>query len=270
MALGLHQIDPLWQVVSPKPVDDRERYYYIAGLDLGQTGDNSALVVLEKSVYGAGFCGPRDPRYYVRVLTLYPLNTDYVDIAEDVLSKRLDILTVDATGGGRPFVDMLRRMATSRGFKGRIKPIVVATSSMREAAMREKGFWSVPKRELVGAIVLMYQTQQLVLPGCPECNVRAAKQGAKFVVARGQRVLQAYERAEQAYDGVAQIKQACRCPTGILLGQMGQFKMTITKSANMRFEAKAPNHDDLVMAMGQCCWWAHKFRGNQPAIFVSP
>lgn len=202
----------------------RETKYRIAGLDLGKMSDSSALCVMERRSYTQSFMGPKEPWWKVRVLKNYALGTDYVDIAKEVLSLPIDILCVDATGGGAIFVDVLKDRAIHFGFKGRIKPIVLATSAMREASIREKGYWSVPKREIVTAIISLYQQKLLKLTDGPS--------------------------------------------TQVLMKQMAQFKMSITPSANMRFESKSPNHDDLVIALGLCCWWGGKFGNREPAIFM--
>jgi hypothetical protein len=105
---------------------------FYVGLDLGQSNDYTALAVVEKVEGGLG--GERnDPDLHLRHLERYPLRTPYPDMVAQVaalvedpqlrttrLDRRLgqmvldepDLL-VDATGVGRPVVDLFRE----RGLK---------------------------------------------------------------------------------------------------------------------------------------------------------
>jgi hypothetical protein len=92
---------------------------FIAGLDLGQSMDYSALVIVERqqppreeTVRGST---PPPARYAVRHLTRWDLGTPYPQMVREVT----DLLThpplvadykllVDYTGCGRPVVDMLK------------------------------------------------------------------------------------------------------------------------------------------------------------------
>ena len=61
-------------------------------------------------------------------------------------------LVVDATGVGRPVVDALRNAGLS--------PIAV-TITAGKAVTFEDGLWHVPKRELVRALVVMFEIDRL-------------------------------------------------------------------------------------------------------------
>jgi hypothetical protein len=95
--------------------------HYI-GLDLGQAHDHTAIAVLERSE----ICLGRSPvtferiietRYSFRHLERLPLGMDYPSMVDQVrtLLQRPELaqsptnLVVDATGLGRPVVDLLRR-----------------------------------------------------------------------------------------------------------------------------------------------------------------
>jgi len=52
-----------------------------------------------------------------------------------------------------------------------------------------------------------------------------------------------------------------------LLKQLTDFRMKITKSANFQYGNVAGSHDDLVIALGLCCWFAAKFGNLKPAVW---
>jgi hypothetical protein len=153
---------PMEPVLHRQP-DSAERLYRIGSIDLGQSQDPAAFVALQAPRYGADFIGPPENGWLVRTITEYPLGTDYGTIIQHLLGlKSLDVLIIDATGA-KPFVDWIRRDASRVAWRTRIIPINIATSAMREAAIRDKGFWSVPKRELVNAMVVMEHRGDLKL-----------------------------------------------------------------------------------------------------------
>lgn len=205
-------------------IDDEERWLRIGGLDLGQAQDPAALAVIQTKVYGRDFVGPRLQGWDLVKLGNWPLGTDYGQIIADVLDlKTLSVLCIDATGA-KPFVDWFRREASQKSWPTRIRPINISTSAMREAAVREKGFWSVPKREIVNSLVVMEHRHHLRMPKDKT--------------------------------------------TRLLLKQLADFKMTISRAANQLFGAKAGSHDDLVMALGMACWWALRAGAREPAIMM--
>jgi len=95
--------------------------WYFVGVDLGQARDFTAVAALER----AEVVGEWDPVTYayrkyaelrLRYLERMPLGTTYPRVAERVAKITLTAemagrcsLVVDATGVGRPVVDLLRR-----------------------------------------------------------------------------------------------------------------------------------------------------------------
>jgi hypothetical protein len=86
---------------------------YFVGLDLGQMSDHSALAILEVHEY---LDEHHEPYFAndVRHLHSYPLLTSYPEIVRDIASlltceplAQRSTLIVDATGVGRPVVDLL-------------------------------------------------------------------------------------------------------------------------------------------------------------------
>ncbi len=142
--------------------------FYI-GLDLGQSNDYTALAVVEKV---EGDLGGGDPDLHLRHLERYPLRTPYPDMVAQVaalvedpqltktyLDRRLgrrmldepDLL-VDATGVGRPVVDLFRE----RGLK--YKAITITGGNKVTAA---SGGYGVPKRDLIGALEVPFHSGRL-------------------------------------------------------------------------------------------------------------
>ena len=139
---------------------------FFVGLDLGQSQDYTAIAVLEKI--------PREqpadsehktiPAHYrCRHLERFPLGTRYPTIVENVKTlldapqlkidgKRASDLVADATGVGRPVVDMLRASGLSPS-------AVLITGG--DAASYENGFHRVPKRELVSVLQVLLQADRL-------------------------------------------------------------------------------------------------------------
>jgi hypothetical protein len=135
---------------------------YFVGLDLGQSQDPSAVCVVEMSELR----GLRD--YSVRHLQRYRLGTSYVEIVAAVtgLMRMLGEearLIVDATGVGRPVVDLLVQAGLS--------PVPVTITGGDRASF-EGGFFRVPKRDLVSAVVVALQAKKLkISPALPDADV---------------------------------------------------------------------------------------------------
>ncbi len=153
--------DPALFVPGP-PV----RRYFI-GLDLGQSRDYTAV-----SVLGGTFAerGPK-PIYQVGHLERFPLGTPYPDIVRGMvdLTKRRELggdwqLVVDATGVGRPVVDLLREALDRR----RVHPLTIVGGG--EATAGAFGL-RVPKRDLVLTLKVLLETKRLeFIGGWPEAR----------------------------------------------------------------------------------------------------
>jgi hypothetical protein len=113
---------------------------------------------------------PEKATYHVRHLERVPLGTLYPVIVEKVkamlnepeLKKGSTQLVADATGVGRPIVDMLRAAG--------LQPLAV-TITGGDTVTTEGGFTRVPKRDLVGVLQVALQTGRLKFnPGMPEVN----------------------------------------------------------------------------------------------------
>ncbi|KAA0249816.1 hypothetical protein FBQ97_04170 [Acidobacteria bacterium ACD] len=125
---------------------------FTIGLDLGQAFDFTALVVLEE---GEGRL--YDLRHVERHRgEPYPV---IVERTRDLVLRLPGpaCLAVDATGVGRPVVDMLR--------EGRVgEEVYGITLTGGEAAERKGDDFHVPKREVVAAVAGLLQTGRLRIP----------------------------------------------------------------------------------------------------------
>ena len=120
---------------------------YHVGLDLGQAADYTAIAVVEWT----------PDALKVRHLQRFQLGTAYPAIVDDVaaLMSRLPEypeLAVDATGVGRPVVDLLR----VRGLR-----LEAVTITGGDTATHDGMDWRVPKRDLVGGVAVALQTGRL-------------------------------------------------------------------------------------------------------------
>jgi hypothetical protein len=160
---------------------------YIVGVDLGQVADYTAVAVLERIVppqaplteEEAPWSGPptgvttswkppRVPnpicRYTCGHLERLKLNMPYPDVVEHVaqllgepaLAESETALVVDATGVGKPVVDMLER--------AKLNPIAI-TIHGGDTVTREWRNYRVPKRDLIGTVQVLLQTDRLKFAG---------------------------------------------------------------------------------------------------------
>ena len=147
---------------------------HFVGLDLGQQGDYTALSVLERSGEG----------YDVRHLERFELGTRYEAVARRasaiLASPKLrgrPLLVVDATGVGRPVVEMLE----AEGLHPVSVTITGGDSVTRGDTPRE---YRVPKRDLATTLQVLLQGGRLrIAKGLPMADVlRAEMQSFKIKV----------------------------------------------------------------------------------------
>ena len=106
------------------------------------------------------------PRVMVRHLERVKLGTSYVDVIDrvrelvwtDALRGRTK-LVVDATGAGRPVVDLFRR---DEELKRACELVAVTiTSGTKVGRGPKRGDWTVPKPDLITGLVLMFEEERL-------------------------------------------------------------------------------------------------------------
>ena len=146
-----------------------ERKCYVAGLDLGQKRDFSAISLLEivERVYArkdpVTWENARDTCVRIVYLERVDLGTPYRDVVTHVVELMGDArlkdstLVVDATGVGTPVVDMLRKA----DLPCRMMPVTI-TGGEHDAPV--KGGYHVPKRELLTGLQVLVQSGGLQIP----------------------------------------------------------------------------------------------------------
>jgi hypothetical protein len=135
---------------------------YFIGVDLGQAQDPTATAVIERAELRGSFdhaqwAYRKEVELRLRYLRRTPLGTPY----PRVLAQTVDLtrhptfggnvdLVVDATGVGRPVVDLLRDSPR----RGRMKPVMITPGELQHES---NGFYCVPKRDLISGLALLFQ-----------------------------------------------------------------------------------------------------------------
>jgi len=137
------------------------------GLDLGQANDSSALCIAERNRRPRYHDEPRGDapaKYRVGHLQRFPLKTPYPAIVAQVATLVRDLagreprpllrLVVDATGVGRPVVDLLRAEHLPAD-------LVAVTITGGDQVAQDGRAYRVPKRDLVSTVQVMLQGERL-------------------------------------------------------------------------------------------------------------
>ena len=139
---------------------------YTVGLDLGQTKDYTALVILER--HGEA----EQAVFHARHLERFPLGTPYPAIVAAVarvlkrapLSSGTPRLAVDETGVGAPVVDLFRQARLNAV----LHPIHITGGA---TVNYDRGVEYVPKRNLVSVVQVALQTDKLkIAEALPEAG----------------------------------------------------------------------------------------------------
>ena len=136
--------------------------FHVLGLDLGQRADPSTLALVRT-------LGTFDRLVYdVPLLRRWPLGTSYLSIVADVrklltrpplsVSERWPVLVVDGTGCGAAVVDLFRVGAEELGAV--LQPVLI-TAGARDTPSDEHGYAHVAKANLVGKLLVAFQSRQL-------------------------------------------------------------------------------------------------------------
>lgn len=130
---------------------------YFIGLDLGQAQDPTALAVIERrGDVKTGIC-------HVPQLKRYPIGSSYNSIVDELAGKLKNAppkarLIIDGTGVGRAVVDMIRGNPVLLSLDLLIHPVTITAGNDET---RDGYYWKVPKRNLVGAVQVLLQSQRL-------------------------------------------------------------------------------------------------------------
>jgi hypothetical protein len=135
---------------------------FYLGLDLGQSVDYSALVVLEKV---ADFEDSKQPiKHHIRFVKRWPLGTKYTDVTEDVLTNYVNNADLRVTEEERPSIGFRARpllVIDATGVGAAVRDELVAKRAMPRSDLKavvitggldehfEKKSWRVPKSRLM-------------------------------------------------------------------------------------------------------------------------
>ncbi len=135
---------------------------YFIGADFGQTQDYSTIAIVERAELkgewdAAWFAWRKVTELRLRRLERIPLGTPYPEVVDRVaqVSHAMETrgrthVAVDATGVGRPVVDLLKRARPS----GKLMPVVVTGG---ERQTREDDVYKAPKRDLIVGMQVLFQ-----------------------------------------------------------------------------------------------------------------
>lgn len=217
---------------------------YIAGADLGQSNDPTAICIIE--AHGTKQTVEVPVRRYSQVLASWawtsrqetietapatfqvrhlerpPLGTSYPAVAERVRALLVELgepctVAVDATGVGRAVVDIMRELGLP------VLPIVITGGN--EVGALDDGTLTVPKPNLVSIVAVGLQTGRL-------------------------RIAKDLRLAE------------------LLATELQDFRVRVTPSAHAVYSAREGRHDDLVLATALAMWTADAWFRREQA-FVS-
>jgi len=184
----IHFLNTLDQATPPPGTDARAAVEsYIVGVDLGQANDFTALSILEKhrdttsTIEQKGFEPPTQITttrniFHLRHLQRLKLGTGYPDVVNIVSTmlkslpsaKNAPALVTDATGVGRPVIDMMQ--------KAGLRPIAITITSGHDENRVSSAEWRIPKRNLVSTLAVLLQSGRLkVAAGLTEAEVFIAE-----------------------------------------------------------------------------------------------
>lgn len=200
---------------------------FLIGLDLGQSQDYTALVVVRRTDLYRG----EVKLYMCNHITRYPLGTPYTAIVDDVsrLMRRPELqlekpnwrgrirtvaptLIVDETGVGRAIVDMFERaIKPMRDTCPSLEPVTIHGG--RNSGRSEDGRgWSVSKIDLIGAVQAVMGEGRL-------------------------RIVRSLQHADT------------------LRREFQDYRVRIAPTGHESFDARSGQHDDIVIALGMCIWY---------------
>ena len=202
--------------------------WHFVGLDLGQSRDFTAVVVLERAELTGAWdavmmAWKKTVRLRLRYLERMALGTSYPEMVERVvtvtrspeLAGRCHLI-VDGTGVGRPVIDLLRKS----GLACQLLPVIITGGDMENS---EQGWYRVPKKDLISGLQVLLQRGGLQIAAGLELG-----------------------------------------PT--LEQELGDMEVRTTPTGREQYGAwRTGQHDDLVLALALACWGARKMYPNPPA-----
>ena len=194
---------------------------WFAGVDLGQSQDHTAIVVVERVIATSWARDPasceriQETLFNVRHAERLKLGTSYQNVVERVRSIVESpvlaghvTLVVDATGVGGPVVDLLREAIRKQ------TPIVPVLITGGDKTIYQDGRYRVPKRDLIAGVTVLLESGRLKI---------------------SQRLAEA----------------------GTLTKELLNMRVKISASGHDAYEAwRQGDHDDMVLALALALWKA--------------
>lgn len=135
-------------------------FIYVVGVDLGQARDYTAISIVEL-IEGRWLSGTaKEPEVHVRHLERVPLGTSYPDVVARVTQLRQALgwvseLVVDATGVGRPIVDLFRQSSA------KVTAVTITGGDTANVEKTRSGEdWRLPKQDLIGTLLTLLHTKR--------------------------------------------------------------------------------------------------------------
>lgn len=149
----------------------KEEHRYLVGLDLGQANDYTALGILHQKFVESRHRFEYELPYLERVRGMpYPLIVDKVEALlkkPELQASEPPLLIIDKTGVGAPVCDMFnpKFMQMHDNFQSNMvalnKNVIEITITAGHTPSRVIGGYHVPKRDLVFALLAIYQSQRI-------------------------------------------------------------------------------------------------------------
>ncbi len=191
------------------------RSEFFTGLDLGQSCDYTAMAVVERTEEPGewdhvAFAARKIARLKLRHLERVPLGTPYPEVVSRVATvmealERLGRrhLLADATGVGRPVVDLLKLAR----MKCQLWPVTITGG---DTERQEGGSFRVPKRDLIIGLQVNLSAGELEIANGTEWGGALLKEMAamKVRMRRSREQFGAYEEGEHD-DLVLAVSLAC-------------------------------------------------------------
>jgi hypothetical protein len=152
---------------------------HVAGLDLGQATDHTALAVLERRWAAVPGTGRRLPFLTVGHLVRWPLQTAYTAIAADLAALvrrpplRVPSVAVDRTGVGAAVLEIIRQARPA----ARLVPVLI-TGGFQVTRDEDGVGWHIPKKDLVSTLTALLQSRRLRIAALPERALLTAELAA--------------------------------------------------------------------------------------------
>ncbi len=188
---------------------------FFVGVDVGQVQDPTAIAVLERKEmageWDAGHWAHRkEIRLRLRNLHRVPLGTSYPEVAARVcrVTTHAELrgrcrLAVDATGVGRPVVEMIQGMNPGC----RMQPVLI-TGGARETMTG--GYHHVPKRDLITRLQILLQQGRLQIAARMKDAAELANEMAEMRVTKTPSGNEQFAAREGAHDDlVLAVALAC-------------------------------------------------------------